>query len=1309
MKKTMSALTAFIMTVSSFAAAFSTNAESENVIDDFESYSNNSELLTAYNVDNNGDKLQLSLAEDNVNGGTALKYDYIIGNNGYAGAKKVMNPQNWSNYDGISFLINSDGSGNLTTIKFVDANGVQWKCTKSISESKGWKEVEIAFSDFSADSINGDIPAAPDLTSVTDFSVYAISASSDITTTDVNDISSTTTTTIPVVVNHDGTMHVSGNKLYDGDGNEFVMKGVNLPHDWYTDYTQTSINAVADLGANTVRIVLGEGSKYTKTSKKELIDIIKWSKSRGLVCVLELHDFTGSDDPSDITDKAVGYWKEMADIINANNDYVIVNIANEWQGTWNKDDLWAETYCTAVKALRNAGLETAIMIDASGYGQETTSMEHDCKKVLASDPDKNIIFSYHMYSVLGHTKDTIKDAIDGITDQGVCLAIGEFGYWQNYMDVDERSLVDYCDEKDVGWLAWSWKGNGGYDIPLDMSKDWSGEELTDWGAWVFGGDKGIQETAKMAYTLKGYSGERNVTYNKDYVPDPEVTKQEHIFIDSDVLVDNGVLSDYDWKWCINADADDICTVTTSEMLNNGGIRGNVDLSGENYPTLAAVNSNGYDLSGHKTLDLVVRNNNAASAQIDLILKVGSDWTWVEPNTPEHYIEVAGDTTQQISFDISSVGNVLDDIKMIAFRIQPGSGDVNNPIDICSMGFDLAYDKYADEIVEMNRPKSANAFTWSYPESSFSGTTGTSISNEGEITIEYKNITDEISAGIQTETCPGLGKGLDLSKYTGAKATFTNESDKDIHVTLVMKNGSDWLWAENGGSTVINGNGGEMIVPAGETVTVYYSFTQPSWKTMASDWNYTDNLSYLNDVRAIAFKVYTSSGDTASGSLKIKDFEVLGSDEVQHVVATTCVTAKTTTSVATTTTTVSTSGGSKNGMYIKGNSLYTADGNEFIMRGMNIAHTWFKDHTIAAIDKSAEYGSNATRIVLADGTYAANGWQGTFDDPSTVEKLIKECKKNGQVAIVEYHNGTGGDDTKYVDQAVSYWLDMVDMLNKYSDCCIVNILNEWQGTWNLSTYAPTYQNAVKTLRNAGLKNVIMIDAPGWGQDAATMYNNAASILKADKDRNTMFSIHMYAVAGESSSKVKENIDKTLAQGVCLVIGEFGCNHMMSGKMYDVAYQTIMDYSQEKGVGWLAWSWCGNGSDDYFLDLVTDQSGTQLTSWGNSIVNGKNGIKETSIKLSFSQQSKKAPLLSSGTWYFDDFKLYKNAERKNIKGDANCDGEISMADAVLIMQTLANPDKYKMTEQGRNNADIYGNGDGITNMDALHIQKILLKLA
>ncbi|MDE6834150.1 MAG: dockerin type I repeat-containing protein [Ruminococcus sp.] len=61
-----------------------------------------------------------------------------------------------------------------------------------------------------------------------------------------------------------------------------------------------------------------------------------------------------------------------------------------------------------------------------------------------------------------------------------------------------------------------------------------------------------------------------------------------------------------------------------------------------------------------------------------------------------------------------------------------------------------------------------------------------------------------------------------------------------------------------------------------------------------------------------------------------------------------------------------------------------------------------------------------------------------------------------------------------------------------------------------------------------------------------------------------------------------------------------------------------------------------------------------------------------------------------------------------GDANEDGKVTIADAVTIMQYIVNPDEFGLTPQGMANADIYGDGDGITVMDALRIQEIQLGL-
>ena len=61
-----------------------------------------------------------------------------------------------------------------------------------------------------------------------------------------------------------------------------------------------------------------------------------------------------------------------------------------------------------------------------------------------------------------------------------------------------------------------------------------------------------------------------------------------------------------------------------------------------------------------------------------------------------------------------------------------------------------------------------------------------------------------------------------------------------------------------------------------------------------------------------------------------------------------------------------------------------------------------------------------------------------------------------------------------------------------------------------------------------------------------------------------------------------------------------------------------------------------------------------------------------------------------------------------GDVNCDYNVSISDAVLLLQWIANPDSYYISEQGKSNADVYNCGDGITASDALSIQKLEAKL-
>lgn len=103
----------------------------------------------------------------------------------------------------------------------------------------------------------------------------------------------------------------------------------------------------------------------------------------------------------------------------------------------------------------------------------------------------------------------------------------------------------------------------------------------------------------------------------------------------------------------------------------------------------------------------------------------------------------------------------------------------------------------------------------------------------------------------------------------------------------------------------------------------------------------------------------------------------------------------------------------------------------------------------------------------------------------------------------------------------------------------------------------------------------------------------------------------------------------------------------------------------------------------------------------------------VKINFWYEAADTPVITK----VDNIGIISNIRDEDIKyGDADCDGKIFLNDAVLIMQAIGNPDEYgvggtsknAITEQGRKNADVAGNGDGLTNMDALTIQKYLLNL-
>ncbi|WP_443735758.1 cellulase family glycosylhydrolase [Streptomyces cylindrosporus] len=298
-------------------------------------------------------------------------------------------------------------------------------------------------------------------------------------------------------------LHISGGRLLEGNGNDFVMRGVNAAHTWYPGRTKQSLADIKALGANTVRVVLADGHRWSANSAADVADVIAQCKADRLICVLEVHDTTGygEDSAAGTLDEAADYWIGLKDVLAGQENYIAINIGNE---PWGNTDPagWTAPTIAAVKKLRDAGLEHLLMVDAPNWGQDWQGvMRANAKSVYAADPTGNLIFSIHMYSVFD-TAAEVTDYLNAFVDAGLPILIGEFGGpADQYGDPDEDTMMATAQQLKLGYLAWSWSGNT--DPILDLALNFDPTQLSSWGQRAFNGANGIAQTAKEATVYAG--------------------------------------------------------------------------------------------------------------------------------------------------------------------------------------------------------------------------------------------------------------------------------------------------------------------------------------------------------------------------------------------------------------------------------------------------------------------------------------------------------------------------------------------------------------------------------------------------------------------------------------------------------------------------------------------------------------------------------------------------------------------------------------------------------------------------------------
>jgi len=297
--------------------------------------------------------------------------------------------------------------------------------------------------------------------------------------------------------NQNGGMYVSGRRLYYANGNEIIMRGINHAHTWYRSETSSFAN-IKNTGANAVRVVLSSGNRWTRNNSNDVANVIQLCKTNQLICVLEVHDTTGyGEEPAAISlGEAISYWRSIQSVLTGEEAHVIINIGNEPYGN-NNPGRWTSATINAISELRSAGFDHMIMVDAPNWGQDNSfTMRNNAAAVFNADPDRNTVFSVHMYGEF-NTDSKINSYLSYFINNSLPIVIGEFGHKHSDGDPNENAIMALAQAHDIGYLGWSWSGNTGGVEYLDLVNNFDPNSLTWWGCRLIKGPNGIGETSQV--------------------------------------------------------------------------------------------------------------------------------------------------------------------------------------------------------------------------------------------------------------------------------------------------------------------------------------------------------------------------------------------------------------------------------------------------------------------------------------------------------------------------------------------------------------------------------------------------------------------------------------------------------------------------------------------------------------------------------------------------------------------------------------------------------------------------------------------
>jgi len=324
---------------------------------------------------------------------------------------------------------------------------------------------------------------------------------------------------VPAGAQQTGGFTIDGTQVIDANGNPFIMRGTSHPDVWYESQF-ASYGEISDLGANTVRVVLGSGQRNWGVSTPARVQqIVDECKAQQLICILEVHDTTGYGEETGAAtlDQAVTFWQGLYSVLEGEEAYVMINIGNEPIGNTNPSQ-WTQPTINAIQRMRTIGFDHTLVVDAPNWGQDWQNVMRDnAPAVAAADPQDNTLFSIHMYAVYTSPA-TVIAYFDAFEDMNLPLIVGEYGDTFQGQTVAWETIQSEAQARGIGWLAWSYSGNTGGELDQVLSFD--PNQKTTWGQRVFDSTYGIGNTSEIASVYGDDPGPTNPTTSATPSPNP---------------------------------------------------------------------------------------------------------------------------------------------------------------------------------------------------------------------------------------------------------------------------------------------------------------------------------------------------------------------------------------------------------------------------------------------------------------------------------------------------------------------------------------------------------------------------------------------------------------------------------------------------------------------------------------------------------------------------------------------------------------------------------------------------------------------